>query len=219
MVTGEHVVNLADALHANRLVAIVRGSDPGAALQTVLALFEEGVQMVEVSLTTTGAESVIGKARDALGPTAMLGCGTVVTAGDAARAAGAGAGFVVTPALGTGIAEARARGLPVIGGAFTPSEIVEAMTRGADAVKLFPAMLGGTQYLRALLEPFPGLPIVPVGGIDASQARAYLAAGAAAVGVGSPLVGDAASGGSLAGLRQRAHLFLTAVSDQEPEAT
>jgi 2-dehydro-3-deoxyphosphogluconate aldolase / (4S)-4-hydroxy-2-oxoglutarate aldolase len=55
MVTGEHVVNLAGALHANRLVAIVRGSDPGAALQTVLALFDEGVQMVEVSLTTTGS--------------------------------------------------------------------------------------------------------------------------------------------------------------------
>jgi 2-dehydro-3-deoxyphosphogluconate aldolase/(4S)-4-hydroxy-2-oxoglutarate aldolase len=162
---------------------------------------------------------VIGKARQALGPTAMLGCGTVVTADDAARAADSGAGFVVTPALGTGIAEAHARGLPVIGGAFTPSEIVEAMTRGADAVKLFPAMLGGTRYLRALLEPFPGLTIVPVGGIDASQARAWLDAGAAAVGVGSPLVGDAASGGSLADLRQRARSFLAAVTGHGLEAS
>lgn len=207
-------MNLNNALRANRLVAIVRGSDADAALQTVLTLFDAGMQLVEVSLTTADAESVIARARDALGPSAMLGCGTVVTADDARRAAGAGAGFIVTPALGPGIAEARTRGVPVIGGAFTPTEVVEAMTRGAEAVKLFPAMLGGPGYVRALLDPFPATPIVPVGGIDAAQAAAYLAAGAAAVGVGLPLVGDAASGGSLDELRARARAFLAAVSER-----
>jgi 2-dehydro-3-deoxyphosphogluconate aldolase/(4S)-4-hydroxy-2-oxoglutarate aldolase len=99
----------------------------------------------------------------------------------------------------------------VLGGAFTPSEVVEAMSRGVDAVKLFPAQIGGPGYLRALSDPFPGLPIVPVGGVDAQQIPAYLSAGAAAVGVGSPLVGDAASGGSLTDLRERARDFLAAV--------
>lgn len=204
-------MNLAEQLRANRLVAIVRGTDRDAALQSVLALVDAGIGMVEVSLTTPDADVVIAKARDALGPDALLGCGTVVTADDATRAADCGAGYVVTPALGEGISAACARGLPVLGGAFTPSELVEAMHRGADAIKLFPAMLGGPGYLRALLDPFPDLPIVPVGGVDAHQARAYLDAGAAAVGVGSPLVGDAASGGSLAGLRERAKTFLEAV--------
>jgi 2-dehydro-3-deoxyphosphogluconate aldolase / (4S)-4-hydroxy-2-oxoglutarate aldolase len=200
-----------DTLRAHRLVAIVRGPDPDAVLHTVFALFEEGVTLVEVSLTTVDAETVIAQARDGLGPDALLGCGTVVTEDDARRGADAGASLVVTPALGPGLGTARALGLPVIGGAFTPSEVVEATARGADAVKLFPAQLGGPGYLRALLDPFPRLPIVPVGGVDAELARAYLAAGAAAIGVGSPLVGDAASGGSLDGLRERARAFLAAV--------
>jgi 2-dehydro-3-deoxyphosphogluconate aldolase/(4S)-4-hydroxy-2-oxoglutarate aldolase len=200
-----------DALRAHRLVAIVRGNDPDAALQAVLTLVDAGVALVEVSLTTAGAETVIAKARDALGPDVMLGCGTVVTADDARRGVDAGASFAVTPALGPGLAAVRELGLPVLGGAFTPSEVVEAMSRGVDAVKLFPAQLGGPGYLRALMDPFPSLPIVPVGGVGAEHVPAYLTAGAAAVGVGSPLVGDAASGGSLSDLRDRAREFLAAV--------
>jgi 2-dehydro-3-deoxyphosphogluconate aldolase / (4S)-4-hydroxy-2-oxoglutarate aldolase len=206
------MTDFGDTLCAHRLVAIVRGTSADAALQTVLTLFDAGIALVEVSLTTTDAEAVVAKARDALGADALLGCGTVVTAEDASRSAAAGASFVVTPALGPAIAAARDLGLPVIGGAFTPSEVVAATTRGAEAVKLFPAQLGGPSYLRALRDPFPGLPIVPVGGVDAELAKAYLAAGAAAVGVGSPLVGDAASGGSLTELRVRAGTFLAAVA-------
>lgn len=200
-------MNLAETLRASRLLAIVRGSDAQAALATVHTLVEEGVATVEVSLTTPDAAEVIKQARHDLGPDAVLGGGTVVTADDAARAADAGASFIVTPALGPGIAAATSRGLPVVAGAFTPSEIVEAVHRGADAIKLFPASLGGVGYLRAVRDPFPTLPFVPVGGIDVELATAYLAAGATAVGVGSPLVGDAASGGSLADLRERARRF------------
>ena len=208
-------MSFGDTLRTHRLVAILRGSDADAAVQAVLTLFDEGLHLVEVSLTTTNAELVIAKARAALGTDAQLGCGTVVTADDARRGAQAGASFVVTPALGPGIAAAVELGLPVIAGAFTPSEVVEAMTRGADAVKLFPAQLGGPGYLRALLDPFPGLAIVPVGGVNAAQAPAYLEAGATAVGVGSPLVGDAASGGSLDTLRERARAFRAAVHPEE----
>ena len=198
-------------LRRHRLVAIVRGNDADAALRTVLALLEAEVALVEVSLTTARAEAVIARAREIVGPEAMLGCGTVVTADDARRGVDAGASFAVTPALGPGLAAVRDLGLPVIGGAFTPSEVVLAMSHGVDAVKLYPAQLGGPGYLRALRDPFPNLSIVPVGGVGAEQVPAYLAAGAAAVGVGSPLVGDAASGGSLSALRERARTFVEAV--------
>jgi len=205
-------MNLSRELREHRLVAIVRGPDPDAAVQTVLTLFDAGVQLIEVSLTTADADTVVSRARQELGPDALLGCGTVITAQDAERAAAAGATFVVTPALGPGIAASRALGLPVIGGAFTPSEMVEALARGAEAVKLFPASLAGPAYVRALHDPFPDLSIVPVGGIDAAAASAYLEAGASAVGVGSPLVGDAVSGhGSMDDLRGRAREFLEAV--------
>lgn len=75
----------------------MRGTDREAALQSVLALVDAGIGMVEVSLTTPDADVVIAEARDALGPDALLGCGTVVTADDATRAADCGAGYVVTP--------------------------------------------------------------------------------------------------------------------------
>jgi 2-dehydro-3-deoxyphosphogluconate aldolase/(4S)-4-hydroxy-2-oxoglutarate aldolase len=90
----------------------------------------------------------------------------------------------------------------------TPTEVHSAMDRGAAAIKLFPASLGGPRYLSALRDPFPGVPFVPVGGVDADAARDYLGRGAVAVGVGSPLVGDAASGGDLAALRERARAYL-----------
>ena len=79
---------------------------------------------------------------------------------------------------------------------------------------LFPASLGGAGYLKALRDPFPTVPFVPVGGIDAASALAYLAVGAVAVGVGSPLVGDAADGGDLGALRARIARWRAALAEE-----
>ncbi len=204
-------MDLLTALRSRRLMAIVRGSDPAAATQAVLTLAEEGIRLLEVSLNTPGAFSVIARARAELGGAAQVGAGTVITAEDAHSAADTGADFLVTPAIVPGLPAAAERGLPLLAGALTPSEVVAATQQGASAVKLFPASLGGTRYLRALLDPFPSVPFVPVGGVDAAAAGEFLAAGATAVGVGSPLLGDAASGGSLSDLRVRARRFLEAL--------
>ncbi|MGW6541129.1 bifunctional 4-hydroxy-2-oxoglutarate aldolase/2-dehydro-3-deoxy-phosphogluconate aldolase [Streptomyces sp. NPDC055051] len=197
---------LITALASRRLVAIVRGSDPQAALDTVLTLVRGGIDLVEVSLSSTDALDVIAKARAALGPGALLGAGTVLTADDARNAAEAGATYTVTPAVTEAVSASRALGLPVLAGALTPTEVVGALREGATAVKLFPAGPGGVELLRALRAPFPLVPFVPVGGIDASAAREYLAAGALAVGVGGPLVGRAADGDPT-GLADRATAF------------
>jgi 2-dehydro-3-deoxyphosphogluconate aldolase / (4S)-4-hydroxy-2-oxoglutarate aldolase len=194
-------MNLTELPH--RTLAIVRGTDRDAALSTVLTLAEEGITAAEVSLTTPGALWVIEQARRELGPHATLGAGTVLTGDDAARAADAGASFLVTPGLGEDLRRGAELDLPLLAGALTPSEVIAATESGALAVKLFPASLGGAGYLKALRDPFPTVPFVPVGGIDAASALAYLAAGAVAVGVGSPLVGDAAGGGDLGALRER----------------
>ncbi|MFF7145823.1 bifunctional 4-hydroxy-2-oxoglutarate aldolase/2-dehydro-3-deoxy-phosphogluconate aldolase [Streptomyces nodosus] len=205
-------MDLLAALRAQRLLAIVRGSDPDAALTTVLALAEEGVTLVEVSLSGRDALDVIARARAALGPDATLGAGTVLSADDARAAHNAGAAFLVTPAVSDGIATGRELGLPVLAGVMTPTDILQALRLGADALKLFPAgSAGGPGYLRDLRGPFPDLPFVPVGGVDAQAAAAYLRGGAIAVGVGSPLTGDAADGGSGTALRRRARTFLDVV--------
>jgi 2-dehydro-3-deoxyphosphogluconate aldolase/(4S)-4-hydroxy-2-oxoglutarate aldolase len=206
-------MNLVESLGDHRLLAIVRGKDPAAALSTVRTLSEEGVAAVEVSLNTADALTVIRQARAELGPDALLGAGTVRSAEDAARAVDAGASFLVTPALVDGL---EPYGVPVLMGALTPTEIEAALARGADAIKLFPGSLGGPGYLKALRDPFPEVPFVPVGGVDAQAARDYLDRGALGVGVGSPLVGDAADGGDLEQLRARAAEFREMAAGERP---
>jgi 2-dehydro-3-deoxyphosphogluconate aldolase/(4S)-4-hydroxy-2-oxoglutarate aldolase len=193
-----------EMLAERRVVAIVRGRDADAALRTVITLFEEGIDLVEVSLVTANALDVIRQARAALGNSAELGAGTVLTTGDATAAEEAGASFLVTPAVTEAVSYGR---LPVLAGAFTPTEVVAALNAGATAIKLFPAFQGGEKYLRALRDPFPSVPFVPVGGVSTDAAVEYLRAGAVAVGVGSPLVGDAADGGSLDALKERIRAF------------
>jgi len=195
-------------LARERLLVIIRGTDPAAAIQAALVLLESGIRILEVSLVTTDALRVIAAVARRAPAGCVVGAGTVLTREDVARAQEAGARFMVTPALTESVAESVARGIPVFAGALTPTEVVTAMSLGATAVKVFPASIGGPTYLRALRDPFPGVPFVPVGGVDATLAAEYLAAGAVAVGVGSPLVGDAARGGDLDALRGRAASFL-----------
>jgi 2-dehydro-3-deoxyphosphogluconate aldolase/(4S)-4-hydroxy-2-oxoglutarate aldolase len=201
-------MDLRGRLAEHPVLGIVRGHDPEAALRTVLALAEEGIGLVEVSLTTTDALGVIERAVAELGD--RVGAGTVLTRDDAVRARDAGAAFALTPALGPGVDAALELGLPVVAGAFTPTEVLAAARAGAVAVKVFPASLHGPAYLRALRDPFPDVDLVPVGGVGVGDVRPYLDAGALAVGAGGPLVGDAARGGDLGALRERARAFLAA---------
>jgi 2-dehydro-3-deoxyphosphogluconate aldolase/(4S)-4-hydroxy-2-oxoglutarate aldolase len=205
-----------DALARARVMAIIRGSDSDAAVATALALFDEGVRFVEISLTTPGACAAIEAVRSRLPEGAQIGAGTVLTAADVADVAAAGAQFVVTPAVTPSIAVAAERGLPVAAGALTPTEAFTAVQQGASVVKLFPASIGGPAYLKAVRDPFPHIPFLAVGGVGLEELDGYLAVGALGVGVGSPLVGDAASGGDLASLRERARAYVAAAERHTP---
>lgn len=199
---------LLDGIRETRLVAIVRGTDGGAAAKAALAAMEEGFRYVEIALTTPDALAAIRTVRAAAPAGCFVGAGTVLTAADVADVADAGGQFTVTPALASSIEESARLGIPVLAGALTPSEAYEAMNRGATAVKLFPASIGGPGYLKALRDPFPGIPFIAVGGVGLEEAPAYWDAGAIAVGLGGPLFGDAGSGGDLAPMRERARAFV-----------
>jgi len=196
-----------------RLVAIVRGTDGPAAGRAALAAMEEGFQYVEIALTTPGALEAISEVRASAPPGCFVGAGTVLTIQDVDNVEGAGGQFVVTPSLAPSIEEAAGRGIPVLAGAFTPSEAFEAMNRGAAAVKLFPASIGGPGYLKALRDPFPDIPFIAVGGVGLDEAAGYWRAGAIAVGLGGPLFGDAGSGGDLAPMRERARSFVARAAE------
>ncbi len=191
-----------------RLLVIIRGTDPEAAIVAGRILLGAGVRFLEVSLVTTDALRVISELARLASDDAVIGAGTVLTRDDVDRAAAAGARLIVTPAVTESVAASVACGIPVLAGALTPTEVVTAVGLGATAVKLFPAAVGGPTYLRGLRDPLPNVPFVPVGGVDVALAADYLAAGAVAVGVGSPLLGDAARGGDLAALDARASAFL-----------
>jgi 2-dehydro-3-deoxyphosphogluconate aldolase/(4S)-4-hydroxy-2-oxoglutarate aldolase len=205
---------LLDALAATRVVAILRGHDAGRMAQTARALAGAGVRCIEVALNTTGALAALrGLAADPpVG--ALLGAGTVLDPGDARNAVAGGARYLITPNVDVDvIAAGRSLGVPVIPGAFTPTEIAAARRAGAAAVKVFPAGTGGPGYLRAVRAPLRDIPLVATGGIELDAASAYVAAGALGVGMGRPLIGDALEGGSLDALADRARRLLAALEE------
>ncbi|MFC0629000.1 bifunctional 4-hydroxy-2-oxoglutarate aldolase/2-dehydro-3-deoxy-phosphogluconate aldolase [Kribbella deserti] len=200
-------------LARRRVLAIIRADSADFALSSVRTLVEAGVTALEISLTTPDATEAVRTARAEFGPEVILGAGTVLTPEQADEVAAAGVGFVVTPGITRGAQRSVELGLPLLCGALTPTEVIAALDLGALAVKLFPAKLHGPGYLRELRGPLPTAPLIAVGGVDATSAPEYLAAGALAVGVGSPLLGDAGQGGSQSALAARAADFLKAVAN------
>ncbi len=199
-----------ERLTAERLVVIVRAPEAHDAVRVGRALLACGVQLLEVTLTTRDALTAIETLRMDAPEGALVGAGTVLTKRQAHDAVEAGAQFLVTPAVTEAVEAAE---VPVLAGAYTASEAYAAMAAGATAVKLFPASAGGPAYLKALRDPFPTIPFVPVGGVTLEQVAPYLIAGAVALGVGGPITGDAVRGGSLDALRARAKVFLDAIAE------
>ncbi|NIK57379.1 bifunctional 4-hydroxy-2-oxoglutarate aldolase/2-dehydro-3-deoxy-phosphogluconate aldolase [Kribbella shirazensis] len=202
-------MDLLAELRSRKLLAIIRADGADTALACVQTLVEAGITALEISLTTPGGIEAIATARSQYDPHILIGAGTVVTAAQADEVAAAHADFTVTPAITRGAHRSVELGLPLLCGALTPTEVVAALDLGATAVKIFPAKVHGPGYLAELRAPLPDAPLIAVGGVDAVSAPKYLAAGALAVGVGSPLLGDAATGGSLSELSIRASRFRT----------
>jgi 2-dehydro-3-deoxyphosphogluconate aldolase/(4S)-4-hydroxy-2-oxoglutarate aldolase len=189
---------LADVLRGARVVPVIRVSDSAAALDVLGRVAEAGLPAAELTATTQGWADALAEAR-LRWPGLLTGLGTVLTAADARRAAGLGARFLVSPFPVAGVRDAATdAGLPFIEGGVTPAEIAAAASRGI--AKLYPAHVGGIQYLRSLLSILPDALIVPTGGIAPSAAADWLRAGALAVGVGRALL-DGNVDANLAGLR------------------
>jgi 2-dehydro-3-deoxyphosphogluconate aldolase / (4S)-4-hydroxy-2-oxoglutarate aldolase len=202
-----------DAIRRSRLVAILRASQPDRLVAGAEVLAEEGITTLELPLTSPGALDAIGRTVATLEGRAIVGAGTVRSLEDARRAIDVGAGFLVTPALCLPAVEyAVDRDIAVLPGVMTPTEINAALAAGAQMVKLFPAASLGPDHLGLMRVPFPELEAVPTGGVGLDHAASWLAAGAVALGVGSPLSGDALESGDMGGLRERARAWKAALS-------
>ncbi|KQO62412.1 bifunctional 4-hydroxy-2-oxoglutarate aldolase/2-dehydro-3-deoxy-phosphogluconate aldolase [Curtobacterium sp. Leaf261] len=223
-------------------IAILRGGNGRHVERATATLVEAGVLGIEITTNTPGWQDGIRWAAEAYAsadadadagagsmsrrgsssadvvPRASVGVGTVLDVAQLEEAAAAGATFAVSPHLDPAIgARAAELGLSWYPGAATPTEILTAWRLGATAVKVFPvAQLGGPAYLRQVLAPLDFVQLIPTGGIGVENAADYLAAGAIAVGLGSPLVGDALTSGDMAALAHRARRLVAGLPRSAP---
>ncbi|GGK91824.1 2-dehydro-3-deoxyphosphogluconate aldolase/(4S)-4-hydroxy-2-oxoglutarate aldolase [Curtobacterium luteum] len=198
---------------AGPAVAILRGGTGEHVEDVVRVLVESGVRAIELTTNTPRWQEGMAWAVERYGRAAAIGVGTVLEPRQVDEAAALGATFAVSPHTDPAIGErAHERGLGWYPGAATPTEIVTAWRHGARAVKVFPAaQLGGPAFLKQVLAPLDFVDVVPTGGIGIDDAADYLSAGAVAVGLGSPLVGDALRDGDLDALRLRAERLVAAL--------
>ncbi len=178
-----------ERLRATRVMAVVRANDCEEAIAIAEALAAGGLEAIELTFTTPGVDAAMVEVRRRLGHKLMLGAGTVTTSAHVTAAVAAGADFLVSPHLDLVLLkEMLGTGLLAVPGVLTPSEVAAATRTGAMVVKLFPACSVGVAHLQALLGPFPGLQVVPTGGISPTTAKQWLDAGAVAVGLGGELL-------------------------------
>ena len=173
-------------------MAIIRLERLDHAQELVNVLLDAGARCLEFTLTNPDAPRWIRRLLDEdkrfENGEACIGVGSVRNVEEAKLVLDAGAQFVVTPITSVKVIEVCVqRKVPIASGAFTPTEIATAWDAGANIVKVFPARVLGPGYIRDVLAPLPYLPLMPTGGIDASNAGEYLRAGAIAVGVGGQL--------------------------------
>ncbi|WP_448380998.1 bifunctional 4-hydroxy-2-oxoglutarate aldolase/2-dehydro-3-deoxy-phosphogluconate aldolase [Gloeomargarita sp.] len=171
-----------------RVMGVVRAGDASLAYQMGTVLAQAGIRFIEVTWDCPEAHQIIPRLQLAY-PDCWVGTGTILTSADLAQALAAGVDFVFTPHTERGlIATSTSAGVPLVPGALTPTEIVQAYQWGAPAVKVFPiSSVGGAAYLRQLRAPLGHIPLIPTGGVTRANAGELLAAGALAVGLSRDL--------------------------------
>jgi 2-dehydro-3-deoxyphosphogluconate aldolase/(4S)-4-hydroxy-2-oxoglutarate aldolase len=211
-------VNTLDLLRADRVLTVVRAPQISDARDLCAALVAGGIHVVELTYTTPDLPRHLERAATTAAETgAVVGAGTVLTGDQATQAIDAGAQFLVTPGQGleaAAIAEAaRSADIPLVLGAFTPSEVMTALALGSAAVKIFPAHQLGPKYFKDLNGPFPGVPLIPSGGVNATNAADFLAAGALAVSAGTNVVSpDDVAASAWESITAKAKAFCAAIA-------
>jgi 2-dehydro-3-deoxyphosphogluconate aldolase/(4S)-4-hydroxy-2-oxoglutarate aldolase len=185
--------NVLELISKTRLVAIIRLDDLSQAVRLSKALLAGGVVAQEFTLSNPKALDALAEVKAALSEFssggATIGLGSVRTVDEAHAAIKARAQFVVTPITKLEVIEVcKNAGIPIMPGAFTPTEIATAHEAGASVVKIFPARVLGPTYIKDVLAPMPYLKLMPTGGVDLENMASFFKAGAVSVGVGGNLL-------------------------------
>ncbi|MHC6594350.1 bifunctional 4-hydroxy-2-oxoglutarate aldolase/2-dehydro-3-deoxy-phosphogluconate aldolase [Arthrobacter sp. C152] len=192
-------------LRDTKAVAVLRARHASDYTPVIEALQRGGVLSIELTLSTPGVWDELPRLRERFGDGVEIGVGTVTDAADAETALDLGAAYIVTPVTDPAVISVCVdRGIPVYPGGLTPTELHAGWKLGATAVKVFPAATVGASYIAQLRGPFPDIQVIPSGGVNIDDVPAWIKAGALAVSLGGPLLGDAFKGGDLHELSSRA---------------
>ncbi|MED1420541.1 bifunctional 4-hydroxy-2-oxoglutarate aldolase/2-dehydro-3-deoxy-phosphogluconate aldolase [Bacillus smithii] len=198
----------------NKIIAIIRGSKPKDVLSIAKALKDGGIKVLEITMNSPKALTVIEEVSSELGDEIVVGAGTVLDPESARAALLSGAKFILSPTTDIETIRLTKRyGAVSIPAALTPTEILNAYENGGDIIKVFPASALGPAYIKDLHGPLPQIPLLPTGGIDLNNISHYINAGAAGVGLGSSLVNanQVMTEDSLHKLTEKAKQFVEAV--------
>jgi 2-dehydro-3-deoxyphosphogluconate aldolase/(4S)-4-hydroxy-2-oxoglutarate aldolase len=203
------------------IVPVVRAASADLALLASRAVSSGGIPIVEVTLTVPGAVDVIAELSRTMGGEVLIGAGTVLDVSAAQACLDAGAQFIVSPGFDVDIVNfVKRAGVLMMAGALTPTEVITAWKAGTDFVKIFPCgSVGGPGYIKSLKAALPQIPMIPTGGVNLTNAAAFLDAGAAALGIGGDLVSASAlERGKPGEITDAARLYAAIVRDRAREA-
>lgn len=166
---------ITEKIAAMGIIPVVTVDSPEQGVRIIGALSEGGLLAAEVTFRTRAAAEAIHAMKEVC-PEALLGAGTVLTLEQVDQALTAGAAFIVSPGSTKEVIEyCVEKGVPVIPGCMTPSDIQLALSCGLDIVKFFPAeAAGGLKLLKAMSAPYPNVRFMPTGGISLKNAADYL---------------------------------------------
>lgn len=176
------------ALHRSPVIAVIRAPEFTVGLEMAKAVVAGGIQLVEITWNSDRAADLIDHLRQKL-PNCLIGAGTLLTLEQEQQAIAAGAQFLFTPHVSVQLIQnALCQQVPIVAGALSPSEIVQAWQAGATCVKVFPVQaLGGATYIQSLQGPLGHIPLIPTGGVTLKNTPDLLQAGAVAVGLAGDL--------------------------------
>ena len=175
-------------LQQQRAIAVIRAPTFALGWQMALAVASGGMQLIEITWNSDRSGELIAQLRTKL-PECTIGTGTLFNVQQLQEAIASGSQFLFTPHVDPAMIQAAvAKNIPIIPGALTPTEIVNAWSGGASCVKVFPVdAVGGASYIKSLQGPLSHIPLIPTGGVTLENAKKFLDAGAVAVGLSGEL--------------------------------
>ncbi|MEM9326582.1 MAG: bifunctional 4-hydroxy-2-oxoglutarate aldolase/2-dehydro-3-deoxy-phosphogluconate aldolase [Bacteroidota bacterium] len=170
------------------IIGIMRNIEASTGHRVAACYQQAGLKFLEVTMNSSDVTELIPGLQSQY-PNLIIGAGTVRNTKELKAAMGLGAQFIVTPILDEEVIKTCVRAnLPVFPGAYTPTEIYQAWSLGAMAVKVFPANQLGAGYVKDVLAPLDEVPLVPTGGVNKDNIRSFFEAGAFGVGMGGSLL-------------------------------